>query len=77
MLITLDDRSHQYYVVMPGNYREVLVLNLPPGSYKTDWVDPASGSVVSSVSLTHQGGNQTLAVPEHKVDIALRMKRTR
>jgi hypothetical protein len=73
----LDERSHQYYVVTPGSYRETLILNLPPGSYKADWVDPATGSQMGSVTFTHQGGNQTLAVPEHKVDIALRIKLTR
>ena len=59
-----------------GNYRETLVLNLPGGTYKADWVHPASGAVLSSVTFTHQGGNQTLITPEHAVDIALRIKRT-
>jgi hypothetical protein len=68
--------SH-FYITTPGNYRETLVLNLPPGSYKADWVDPATGSEVSSVSLTHQGGHQTLSTPEHTVDIALRIKQNR
>jgi hypothetical protein len=72
----LDERSHQYYIVMTGSYRETLALDLPPGTYKTDWVDPASGSVVASTTFGHQGGNKTLNTPEHKVDLALRIKRT-
>ncbi len=71
----LDER-HQAYIVMPGNYRETLALNLPGARYKAEWVDPASGSVLSSVTFTHQGGNQTLKTPEHRVDIALRIKRS-
>jgi len=71
----LEKRLH-YYIVTSGNYRETLVLNLPGGTYKTDWVDPASGAVLSTVTFTHQGGNQTLITPEHAVDIALRIKRT-
>ncbi len=71
----LEERNH-FYIVTPGHYRETLALNLPAGAYKADWVDPASGSVVNSVTFTHQGGNQPLTAPEHAVDIALRIKRT-
>ena len=71
------DAGNHFYITTPGNYRETLVLDLPPGSYKADWVDPTSGSVVSSLRLTHQGGNQMLNTPEHAVDIALRVRRNR
>lgn len=64
-----------YYIAMPGHYSETLVLDIPGGTYQADWVDPASGSVVSTVTFTHQGGNQNLTTPEHTVDIALRIKR--
>jgi hypothetical protein len=64
-----------YYVVDPGHYHLTLVLDLPGGAYKADWVDPASGSVLSAVTFTHQGGNQDLTSPEFNVDIALRIKR--
>lgn len=66
-----------YYIVNPGDYHENLVLNIPSGTYKADWVNPASGTVVSSFSFAHQGGNQDLTVPEHSVDITLRIKRVR
>jgi hypothetical protein len=71
----LSERT-DYYIVAPGKYTETLALDLPAGTYKADWVDPASGSVVGGATFTHQGGNQTLNTPEHKVDIALRIKRT-
>lgn len=64
-----------YYIVTPGNYRETLPMNLPAGTYNIDWVDPASGAVLSSITITHQGGNQTLSSPQHSVDIALRIRR--
>jgi hypothetical protein len=70
----LNERK-EFYVVKPGNYEETLVLNLPGGTYKADWVDPASGSVVGSSTWTHQGGNQALTTPVYEVDIALRIKR--
>jgi hypothetical protein len=64
------------YTVTPGDYTENLVLNLPAGTYRADWVDPASGSVVGTDTFTHQGGNRTFTTPAHSVDIALRVKRT-
>ena len=73
----LEDSNKEYYVVTPGKYAETLVLDLPAGAYQADWVDPATGSVLSSVTFTHQGGNKALISPEHAVDIALRIKRTR
>jgi hypothetical protein len=63
------------YEVVPGAYVEKLVVSLPAGSYKMDWIDPASGSVVGTETLKHSGGNRTLTTPRHSVDIALRIKR--
>jgi len=63
------------YIVTPGNYVENLELSLPGGTYRADWVDPASGSVLGSETFTHQGGNRTFTTPTHVVDVALRIKR--
>jgi hypothetical protein len=51
------------------------VVSLPAGSYKRDWIDPASGLVVGTETFTHSGGDRTLTAPQHSVDIALRIKR--
>jgi hypothetical protein len=67
--------NYEYYVVKPGHHHETLTLDLPGGTYKAEWVDPASGSVVSTVTFTHGGGSQNLTAPEYTVDIALRIKR--
>jgi hypothetical protein len=64
-----------FYIVTPGDYTETLVLNLPGGTYKADWVEPASGKVLNTVTFTHQGGNKTLTTSQHSVDVALRIKR--
>lgn len=68
------DPNLMSYIVDPGQYNETLVLNLPGGTYQADWVDPASGSVMNGISFTHQGGNKIFIVPEHTLDIALRIK---
>jgi hypothetical protein len=69
------DGHKEYYIVQPGHYQETLVLDLPGGTYKADWVDAASGSALSTVTFAHQGGNQDFSTPEYSVDIALRIKR--
>ena len=63
-------------MVTPGRYTEELQLNLPAGTYKADWVDPASGSVVRTEKVAHKGGNWTVMTPTYSVDIALRIKRS-
>ena len=63
------------YTVVPGDYREELVVKLPPGRYHAEWVDPETGSVRSSEELTHEGGDRTLKTPAYKSDIALKIKR--
>jgi hypothetical protein len=69
-------RNTASYKVAPGNYQETLVLHLPAGSYQADWVDAATGSVITSEKFTHGGGNRTIGTPTHTVDCALRIKRT-
>jgi hypothetical protein len=66
-----------YYVAMPGHFSETLVLDIPGGTYKADWVDPASGLIISSVTSTHQGGRMELDIPPYTLDLALRIKRAR
>ncbi len=62
------------YTVVPGDYREELVIKLPPGHYSADWVEPETGSVLSNDEFKHEGGNRALKTPAYKIDIALRIK---
>ncbi len=62
------------YTVKPGNYQEKLVVDLPEGNYKVDWVDPARGKVIATENLQHPGGYCVLSTPPYTVDIALRIK---
>jgi hypothetical protein len=64
------------YTVTPGDYIEDLVLDLPAGTYKIDWVDPATGTLRQSQSVNHPGGRLNTTTPKHTVDVALRIKRT-
>lgn len=62
------------YVVKPGDYREHLVVDLPVGSYKIEWVNPSEGTVFSTEVIHHKGGYCLLSTPQYTVDIALRIK---
>jgi hypothetical protein len=62
------------YTVTPGDYREELILELPRGEYKVDWVNPATGEVLHSETLNHMGGSLKIETPEHSVDAGLRIK---
>jgi len=62
------------YTVVPGKYRENLVVKLPPGHYRADWVKPATGETMQTVTFSNGGGNRTLITPTYEVDLALRIK---
>jgi hypothetical protein len=51
-----------------------LVLDLPPGDYRAEWVDPPSGKTLKEESWTHPGGPKTLATPAFEDDLALRLR---
>jgi hypothetical protein len=67
--------SQSSYVVASGSFVEDLLLDLPGGAYKVDWIDPASGEVLGTETFTHQGGDRMFHTPQHAVDVALRIKR--
>lgn len=53
--------------------RATLVLDLPRGRYRAEWVDVETGEVVGSAKLTHEGGERELGSPVFANDIALRV----
>lgn len=69
------DRSRGSYEVTPGTYQERLSLNLKPGKYRAEWVNPALGTVVESKEINHRTEPCELNTPTYSIDLALRMKR--
>jgi hypothetical protein len=61
------------YVVQPGEYQHLLELNLLHGSYRAEWVDPATGNILHTESIRHAGGIRTFTTPRYSVDVALRL----
>jgi len=61
-----------HFMPKPGNYRDTLTLNaIPAGVLFVEWIDPASGAVKGSESLTWAGGNLQVITPPYPIDIAL------
>jgi hypothetical protein len=69
------DRSRGSYQVRPGNYQERLAVNMPEGSYRAEWIDPAGGTIIESQTIQAKDGPCRLTTPRYTVDVALRMKR--
>ena len=50
-------------MVTPGEYQEDLILVIPEGNYRAEWVDPATGHILRTDDFSHGGGNCTLETP--------------
>lgn len=61
------------YEVKPGNYREKLLLNVPPGRYDAEWIDPATGDIIMKEPVSHKRGNLQIETPDYNIDIALKL----
>jgi hypothetical protein len=64
------------YKVAPGAYEERLILDLPAGTYRADWVNPSTGALLGTNTFTHAGGRRPVSTPSHAIDMALRIKRS-
>jgi len=53
--------------------KTTLVLGLPAGSYRAEWIDTKNGEVRASEQLEHSGGSRSLESPKFAADIALRI----
>jgi hypothetical protein len=63
------------YEVVPAIYEERLVLDLPAGTYRADWIEPSTGAVLGTETFKHPNGQRSFSTPKHSVDLALRIRR--
>jgi hypothetical protein len=62
---------------VPKRAEEVaLRLALPAGSYKAEWIGPATGKLMKDATFTAESGEQKLVAPAFAEDVALRILRT-
>jgi hypothetical protein len=65
-----------HFIPGSGNFRDTLLLNnIPPGNYLLEWINPKSGSVITSEKIDWTGGNLMLKTPEYSLDVAMRMRK--
>jgi hypothetical protein len=67
------DNDRGKFVVVSGEQRVALTLDLPPGKYLAEWVDPKTGGERGKEKFTHPGGERVFNTPSHSEDIALRI----
>lgn len=69
----LVEPGKAYAVYFHGPAPAELTINLPPGSYRAEWIDTRSGSTLLSAALQHAAGTAKLVSPSFVEDIALRL----
>jgi len=76
-------KAHAIYIG-PSNPREALkekphdrsatiALDLPQGTYRSEWINPLTGNIDRRETHRHQGGRLLLNSPPYREDIALRL----
>ena len=71
----LVEPGKQYAVFVRGAAKVDLVLDLPAGSYRAEWLSTLTGAVEKAEKFDHGGGPKTLSSPPCKDEIALRVVR--
>lgn len=66
-----------YAVYLRGKGSLQVVLELTPGSYQIDWIDPLTGGKRGTETLDHPGGSHTFDAPKDAEEIALKVIRKR
>ncbi|NIP25018.1 MAG: hypothetical protein GWN67_11985 [Phycisphaerae bacterium] len=64
-----------YAIYINGGNKSDLVVKLPRGEYRTEWLNTKTGKVDKKETFQHDGGNRTLHSPNYTDDIALGIKR--
>jgi hypothetical protein len=71
----LAEPGKAYAVYVLGGTRAELILDLPAGAYKAEWLDTKTGRASAEEIFEHSGGDRTLSSPKYAEDTALRIKR--
>jgi len=71
----LSEPGQAYAIYIQGGARVELVLELPVGGYRAEWIDTKTGQSLQSETFTHDTGSRTVVSPDYSDDIALRLYR--
>lgn len=56
-----------------GDFQAEFALEVPPATYRAEWVEPATGKVLLAETKSHAGGALALRSPRYTQDVALRL----
>ena len=71
----LAEVGRAYALYVHGGTRAELLLELPAGNYRAEWVSTKTGKVEKAEGFAHAKGNRKLLSTPYSEDIALRIKR--
>jgi len=66
-------KGNAYAIYVNGGGLTNLVVELPKGKYRAEWVDTKTGDAAKSEVFDHGGGQKQLEAPKYSDDIALRI----
>jgi Putative collagen-binding domain of a collagenase len=66
-------RGRAYAIYLNSGTHADLVLDLPAGRYRANWINPRTGAVESAQDIDHPSGEVTLDSPRYDEDIALKI----
>jgi hypothetical protein len=69
----LSEEGKQYALYLFGGPEVKLLLALPKGNYKTEWINPITGKTLKTETISSSGPVTELASPKFEPDIALRI----
>lgn len=70
----LGEPGRQYAAYLCGGKQGRLMLDLPKGRYRAEWINPLTGAVQRKETVTSSGGASGLSIPQYRRDIALRLR---
>jgi len=71
--VAVPQKPKDLDTLLRNQVRGTIVLDLPAGSYRAEWVDPKTGAASPAAEFAHAGGPKELASPEFAEDVALRL----
>jgi hypothetical protein len=66
--------GNAYAIYINGGDEAKLIVELPKGNYRAEWVNTKTGKVDKIEKFQHNNGNRTLLSPKYVDDIALRIR---
>jgi hypothetical protein len=72
--VPIPDEKEKKTAVRRATALVEVVLEMPAGRYRAEWIDPKTGTVAKTEDLDHAGGRRTLVSPPLGEDLALAVR---